>query len=434
MTEPPNGLRFDIYERVHLPDDVAAIDELEEIELVPHMQVLPQENNVLLSGHLLLSGVYRAQHSDETTQLTHWIPVEITLPLNRVQNVDEIGVEIDNFDVDLLSTRSLNVTGVLALRGLQASSSHEPIWKDDSFTVVHQAQPSFEADFVRDGISSGQAADEPSDYDDDAAQASSSTTDGIPHSFEPERVEEQPSLQPPQPPQPPQPQPIPSFAESANDGSWLSKFQSYGDKGKPQEQTRSAQPVHSSDGWGDLSQRREAAPQPSQPATAPFSAVESPALPADAIAMPAAMPTAIPAAIPAVAEAPEPEPVKIAINGAASDISQRIQSGVGLLSQLGDIGAKREIDLKQQEASQAEEKASAKSSSGSTGDELEWTRLLSGGESEAQSFRKVRMCIVQRDDTLESIADRYNLQPRVLQVHNKLNDPYLSEGQVLYIP
>ena len=70
----------------------------------------------------------------------------------------------------------------------------------------------------------------------------------------------------------------------------------------------------------------------------------------------------------------------------------------------------------------------------STGDELEWTRLLSGGENEAQSFRKVRMCIVQRDDTLESIADRYNLQPRVLQTHNKLNDPYLSEGQVLYIP
>lgn len=421
MTEPPNGLRFDIYERVHLPDDVAAIDELEEIELVPHMQVLPREDNVLLSGNLLLSGVYRAQHSDETAQLTHWIPVEITLPLNRVQNVDEIGVEIDNFDVDLLSKRSLNVTGVLALRGLQSSSSQEPIWKDDSFTVVHQARSSYEADVERDGLSAGQAADEPADDAADGAQALS-PPDGSPYSFEPERVEEQPALQP----QPPQP--IPSLADAANEGSWLSNLKSYADKSKPEDQARSAlpQPVQSSNGWGDLSQRREAASQPSQPEAQP-SALEIPALSAEA-------PVALAAAIPPAVEAPEPEPVKIAINGAPSDASQRIQSGVGLLSQLGDIGARRESDLKQQEAAQADEKATAVSSSASTGDELEWTRLLSGGVNEVQAFRKVRMCIVQRDDTLESIADRYNLQPRVLQAHNKLNDPYLSEGQVLYIP
>ena len=61
MTDQLNGLRFDIYERVHLPDDVAAIEELEEIELVPHMQALPQEDQVLLRGHLLLSGIYRSQ-------------------------------------------------------------------------------------------------------------------------------------------------------------------------------------------------------------------------------------------------------------------------------------------------------------------------------------------------------------------------------------
>ncbi|RIE03884.1 hypothetical protein [Cohnella faecalis] len=50
MTDQSNGLRFDIYERVHLPDEVAAIEELEEIELVPHMQALPQEDEVLLRG------------------------------------------------------------------------------------------------------------------------------------------------------------------------------------------------------------------------------------------------------------------------------------------------------------------------------------------------------------------------------------------------
>lgn len=412
MTEPPNGLRFDIYERVHLPDDVAAIDELEEIELVPHMQVLPQGDNVLLSGHLLLSGVYRAQQSDESSQLEHWIPVEITLPLNRVQSVDEIGVEIDNFDVDLLSTRSLNVTGVLALRGLQVSSAQVPIWKDDSFTVVHQAQPSFEADFERDGLSEPQASDDSANIDDDAVQASPSQSDGAELNFKPERIDVQLPLQPPQL------QPIPSLANAAEDDSWLSRFQSYVNRSSPQEQERAAQPPVSAVEWGDLSERREAAPQVSVPASAPLGASEAAALPADA---------------PAALKALETEPMKVAFNGSSLETSERIQSGVGLLSQLGDIGARRESDLKRQEAAQAEEKAQAKSSSGSTGDELEWTRLLSSG-GEAQSFRKVRMCIVQREDTLETIAGRYNLQPRILQLHNKLSDPYLSEGQVLFIP
>ena len=39
------------------------------------------------------------------------IPVEITVPLNRVSSLDDIAVEIENFDVDLLSKRSLNITG-----------------------------------------------------------------------------------------------------------------------------------------------------------------------------------------------------------------------------------------------------------------------------------------------------------------------------------
>lgn len=430
MTEPPNGLRFDIYERVHLPDDVAAIDELEEIELVPHMRVQPQEDSVLLSGHLLLSGVYRAQHSGEASQLTHWIPVEITLPLNRVQNVDEVGVEIDNFDVDLLSTRSLNVTGVLALRGLEVSSAQEPIWKDDSFTVVHQAQPSYEPNSERGGLSGGQPQESYADYEEEA-QASAAQLPSAEPAFEPERIESPQSYapQPPQQPQqqqpqqPQQPQSQPSLAGAPDDDNWIAKFQSFEEQRKLQPQARSAQSsalpaIGSAEGWGDLSEKREDAPIAS---AEPLP--DENQIPAE----PALLPDA-PPALEAI------EPVKIAINGAATEPAIRIQSGVGLLSQLGDIGARRESDLKQQEVDRADEKAQAKAASVSTGDELEWTRLLSGADNEAQSFRKVRMCIVQRDDTLEAIADKYNVQPRVLQMHNKLNDPYLSEGQVLYIP
>lgn len=422
MTEPLNGLRFDIYERVHLPDDVAAIEELEEIELVPHMQVVPQQDSVLLSGHLLLSGVYRGEQAEDPQQLEHWIPVEITLPLNRVQSVEDIAVEIDNFDIDLLSTRALNVTGVLALRGLQASASPSPIWKDDSFTVVHQAQPGYEADFARDDLAELDLSDEPAAPA--FAQPSAPAYPEGEFAFEPERVE---------------PLPQPQFPGLQGDGeldNWLAKFQQNEASRRQEEQSRAESQARAAEAapavpasnppaeqrWGDLSSRQpqaQAEPQPpSQPAASPFASVASRNAEDEE----------------PVAQEAAPEPPKLAVNVQALDPSVRIQSGVGLLSQLGDIGAKRENEQKQLEASLAEEKAASAKSAASTGDEIEWTRLFLSGAGEAQSFRKVRMCIVQREDTLESIAGRYNVQPRALQLHNRLNDPYLSEGQVLYIP
>ncbi|MFC5529291.1 LysM peptidoglycan-binding domain-containing protein [Cohnella yongneupensis] len=423
MTEPPNGLRFDIYERVHLPDDVAAIEELEEIELVPHMQVLPQEDNVLLSGHLLLSGVYRSQFSQEALQLQHWIPVEITLPLNRIQNVDEIAVEIDNFDVDLLSTRSLNVTGVLALRGLQVSAAQVPIWKDDSFTVVHQAQPGFEADFERDSLSEeAQGADDFPQIGGGNAQALAAYgAFGAELALEPDRDDAQPQL----------PQQAGGLSSALDNDDWLSKFKSHEDLRIKQEQARQAESAaaYPAERWGDLSERRVESPAQRANAPAP-SASSTPASAAISSQLTRSQSEALALSVAEEAN----EPAQLSVNVSSYD-QQRIQSGVGLLSQLGDIGARRESELKQLEAVLAEEKAaSGKNAASSSGDELEWTRLFLSSGNEAQSFRKVRMCIVQRDDTLEAIAGRYNVQPRALQLHNRLNDPYLSEGQVLYIP
>ena len=134
-----NGLRFDIYERVHLPENVAAIDELEEIELVPRIQVIDQGENAVLQGQLVLNGIYRAQGAgDEQVALEHWIPVEITLPMNRVTKLDEITVDIDTFDVVLLSSRALNLTGILSLRGITLEQEEESdSWNVEAFTASH---------------------------------------------------------------------------------------------------------------------------------------------------------------------------------------------------------------------------------------------------------------------------------------------------------
>lgn len=437
MTDQLNGLRFDIYERVHLPDDVAAIEELEEIELVPHMQALPQDDQVLLRGHLLLTGIYRSLEAANSAQLEHWIPVEISLPLNRIQSVEQLAVEVDNFDVDLISNRSLNVTGVLALRGLQIQAQQTPIWHDDSFTVVHQTEPekmleellpsyeriqdernSFDSNsYASNSIDSNFS--DPTSYVSDTSEPisyasnSSASNSSDPYAYESissdtndyssganlgleeqERVDDW-SLQA-------ETEELPE--ESAKESNWLAMFQNLeGARKDPEIQAESqeSEPLATSL-WGDLSSKAEE------------EVVVEPLV---------------------VKEEVEKPDLRVALGGKPLESIQLQQSGVGLLAQLGEKGAKREADQKLLEAAKAEENAQALSNpTVSTGDELEWTRLFLINGGEAQSFRKVKMCIVQREETLELIANRYNVQPRELQLYNRLHDPYLSEGQVIYIP
>ncbi|WJH32534.1 hypothetical protein N6H14_19505 [Paenibacillus sp. CC-CFT747] len=143
MTEQRSGLRFDIYERVHLPDGLAGVRELEEAELVPHIQVSEERDYAVIKGHLFLSGRYAGDNGELGCRLEHLIPVEITMPFNRVHRVEDIRVEIDQFDIDKLSDRSLNVTGVLSLHGIEMLDSSSPAWEEaqDEEVFVHQPDP-----------------------------------------------------------------------------------------------------------------------------------------------------------------------------------------------------------------------------------------------------------------------------------------------------
>jgi stage VI sporulation protein D len=51
-----------------------------------------------------------------------------------------------------------------------------------------------------------------------------------------------------------------------------------------------------------------------------------------------------------------------------------------------------------------------------------------------ERFSKIRMCIVQETDTLDSIAERYHLSKSQIVKHNKLNNDEVKPGEILYIP
>lgn len=56
------------------------------------------------------------------------------------------------------------------------------------------------------------------------------------------------------------------------------------------------------------------------------------------------------------------------------------------------------------------------------------------GEGKEESYSKLKLYLAQNGDTIETVAKKYNLQTQQLNRVNNLNDEFLSEGQIIYIP
>ncbi|PZD94111.1 hypothetical protein DNH61_19335 [Paenibacillus sambharensis] len=566
-----SGLRFDVYERVHLPVDVADIHELEEIELVPHIQVVHQGDQVLLRGNLLLSGVYGSEgEATDSRTLEHWIPVEITLPMNRVRSLEDITVEIDNFDVDLLSARTLNITGVLSLTGVETRDQTPPSysWGAEPFTVVHTKDEAPEQAYLpaegaeaqhasevpayqqqdeseRDkGYAAGEqlpaaaegAAEETADTPEPASAAvqdSVRTQQGSSQQEKAEQVEpvqwssfsfasdkpaaeeaSQPAAWNTGPlrieeneayrqyragnePGPWQNQeavrlPDAGSADSAHvswtaaedPGSEASEADTAAEGAAMQEPALEAvdnsesereqkpaawnswpaefasQTAESHESSSDMSpnerERIESAVEASADQLADKAAAhveqESEALEANAAASvplgaaaagsseelaevvtaSADMPAT--AAEPVIQQDKAKQEMKIALGAKRPEEAKAGASDAGYSSLLQtskrDQAAKA-AELEQEFTAKAQER---KAQLPSEGDEIEWKKLFLSKSDGEREFRRVRMCIVQREDTLETIAGRYELNPRELQLYNRLNEQSVSEGQVLMIP
>jgi len=425
VLNPANGLRFDVYERVHLPVDVADIHELEEIELTPHIQVVHQDEQVLLRGNLLLSGAYASQgETRESRTLTHWIPVEITLPLSRVRSLADIRVEVENFDVDLLSARTLNITGVLSLKGVEArepEASAAPAWVDEPFTVVHRREP------------------EPQEPQEPAAAGP-----------EGQRAEETNGLEPVQ-------WSSEAFfqqAEEDRDPAELEAALAAADRGQEEPATDEGSASRT-----DASLDASSAPQSDASAEFAGYAAESPVEPvsdrpdsaeaqqadqaeeqqtAELSEDPASLPEPIQAAAVSEITGQEAEPakpdLKIALGAKKPESPSGKQEAFGLSTLLQSNRREQEVRQAAAEEEQAKQQAEAAALASAQGEEIEWKSLFLSRDPNAEAFRKVRMCIVQRDDTLDAIAGRYQLNPRELVLYNRLAEHEVSEGQVLLIP
>jgi len=388
------GLRFDIYERIQLSEEVAGIAELEEIELLPYIQVISQEDQAALRGHLILTGLYRGEGEENASQrLEHYIPVEITVPLNRVTSLDEIGVEIENFDVDLLSERSLNITGVLSLRGIESFANDTSSWNVEDFTVVHSSNQQLDYN------------ESPRPSVEDVAYANVELSDD--HTF---GISE-------------------SVGFGAQDG--------YGTDGihtplLHTEDELARQKDHSNVwniGLKDTKEHvtvNEIVVEPilhDENEHSTFHSLDNGLLEEDLSPV---------VASPEFVQDEEKAELRIGL-GSKREVPATTQDNVGLSSILT---SSRLRTLRDQEQQAQEEQLIAQEINHEhlINEDVQWKSLFLGGSSEKTPFSKVRLCIVQREETLDLIADRYQLSPRELLLYNRLSEQTIEEGQILYIP
>lgn len=149
MTERNQSkLQFSIEESVWL-NKGQEVEELYNIALDPNVTIEEMDDQICIKGYLCLSGEYRCKDqeqpeetnsvnplsyrsfsqledaTEETVNLDHRFPVDITLPKNRVRNADELYVGVDHFDYDIPTPSCIEVSASICISGVYENQADE---------------------------------------------------------------------------------------------------------------------------------------------------------------------------------------------------------------------------------------------------------------------------------------------------------------------
>jgi stage VI sporulation protein D len=133
-----------------------------------------------------------------------------------------------------------------------------------------------------------------------------------------------------------------------------------------------------------------------------------------------------PESVPVVVE--DKKELKVGFGSKSSSVHDHLQNIKNLIQSdpVGNGGASRVYGDR--------EVAGDTSREGTRGDELEWKKLFLGERGNERSFQKVKLCIVQKEETIDGIAERYSINPREIMLFNRLSNYQIEAGQVIYIP
>lgn len=164
--ENESCLRFSLEESVWFQKG-QEVAELVSISLDPNITIHENDQYVTIKGALQLTGEYKRHEDDQlpeellsapkfvqsvedrgegVCEFSHRFPVDITIPNNRIQSVYDINVEVESFDYVFPERSCMKLTADLTITGLYGDQQHVPVEEQVEFSNVNEEEEELEED------------------------------------------------------------------------------------------------------------------------------------------------------------------------------------------------------------------------------------------------------------------------------------------------
>ncbi|CAM3457298.1 hypothetical protein GCM10009865_35350 [Aeromicrobium ponti] len=394
----PSCLRFSLEESVWFQKG-QEVSELISISLDPNITIQESDQYVTIQGALELAGEYKRsdaeaagdeevfagakfvqaveEREEGTCEFKHYFPVDITIPNNRIQSIYDIDVAVESFDYVLPERSCMKLTANLTITGLYGDQQHIPVQEWQEEVEVEQLEPLQRSTAAVDE-NEEEAVDqeEYSVYQEKEQQEEEITEPVYDFAVEENREEEHQEEQ-----AEPEEVYVPFEAEARKQPETEVKQPEAPAATEEKLEEKEEQPAESTPEISFASQRSEEAPPSAQEIYQMTEALES--------------------------DSPsyEKKPKEMAVQESPEEVEESSSS--------------------EQEAKK--KKFSKKKS-------MSLTEFFARKEEEEEHV-KLKVCIVQNGDTIDAIAERYDIPAQqLLRVNHLEINQDIYEGQVLYIP
>ncbi|MEW9670826.1 LysM peptidoglycan-binding domain-containing protein [Ammoniphilus sp. 3BR4] len=408
--------KIDIKEFVHLSHEQLPIEEIEEMEIVPQISIEENGDEIEITGALVLYGEYKGNQEagkldpaddlpesyEESVQFEplsaergpfsplakqdrfeYRIPVKISMPRNKVDDVEDVYAYINSFDYDLKTPYQVEVAASLMISGFTEKEEDKPeaeeVQWDAPFEFVHSAGDQSGQDFQ--GISNSNSFTE--------------RLEAIEQNFKAfEKEEVKPEL---------------PFLEAESETL------------KPTAASREEEVEQT---------ERETAAQPEESPRVEVvqeeEVVEEIEKPAEQEELDNVVP------LPGLKDTNQPEEmeedVRVAITNKGT---KKDQEPISSLSSVFSMKSRMEQKKMEEAEARSSEETKAATEEQADNDALYLTNFMG---SQSEQFTKLRICILQKNETIEEIAERYQLTVDSILRANGAARNQVAAGQLLYIP
>ncbi|MBN8200736.1 stage VI sporulation protein D [Bacillus sp. NTK034] len=410
----PSCLRFSLEESVWFQKG-QEVSDLISISLDPNITIQESDQYVTIQGALELAGEYRRsdeeaseeeqedlavtkfvqtveERGEGVCEFKHYFPVDITIPNNRIQSIYDIDVAVESFDYVLPERSCMKLTANLTITGLYGDQQHVPVqeWEEEAETETEELEPLYR---------SSAAAEE---------------------------IEEEEIIQ----------QEWPSY-----------QLEEQEQEEEEEEEEEREEKVYA----GNEEDIQEEEPQEEQPETdevyIPF---EAEARKQPEVVEQEVIKTSVPAALEVKQEQPEEEQTpktapEISFSSQRNEeeappTAQEIYQMTEASESDSPSFEKKPVQAAAQAAHEETEESSSSSEQEAKKKKLSKKKSMSLTEffarkEETEEHVKLKVCIVQNGDTIDAIAERYDIPAQqLLRVNHLEINQDIYEGQVLYIP